>query len=259
MADSHGDFIWYELMTTDADAAQAFYGPLLGWDFRDSGAPGMDYRLATKSGIDVAGILPLTADMTDGGAQPMWAGYVSVDAIDPAIDKHQALGGSVFMGPNHMPGVGHMAFVADPQGVPLYLMQPEGEESQSFAKHEPREGHCAWNELVTSDAVAAKTYYGDLFGWDKTDEMDMGEMGLYEMYSVNGYTLGAIMPKPDMMPTSMWVYYLRVPEIDAAAAYVSDNGGTLLNGPMEIPGGEYIIQAIDPQGAMFALIGKKGA
>ena len=260
MAKSHGDFIWYELITTNADAAQEFYGPLLGWEFKDSGTPGMDYRLVSKNGVEIAGLMNLTQDMLDGGARPLWAGYISVREIEAGVAKLKELGGSVFMGPNYLEGVGHMAFVADPQGAPFYLMQPEGpegQESQSFARHEPREGHCAWNELVTADQPGAHSFYTALFGWEKSDSMNMGEMGLYEMYAVNGYTLGAIMQKPAEMPASLWSYYFRVPDIDAAAEYTKENGGQVMVGPMDIPGGEFVFNAMDPQGAMFSLIGKR--
>ncbi|WJY18890.1 VOC family protein [Alteriqipengyuania flavescens] len=258
MADGHGDFVWYELMTSDADAAQAFYEPLLGWKFADSGTPGMDYRLGKAAGADVVGLLGLTEEMTAGGARPVWVGYIAVTDIAAAMDSLTSAGGQPFMDIQHMPGVGKMAMVADPQGAPFYLMQPEGEGSTSFAKHEPKVGHCAWNELASADQSAAHEFYTDLFGWEKADTMDMGEMGAYDMYSVNGYTLGAIMAKPAEMPVSLWSYYFRVPEIDGAAEYVKANGGQIIVGPMEIPGGEHVFSAIDPQGAMFSLIGKKG-
>lgn len=260
MAKSHGDYVWYELMTSDADAAQAFYGPLLGWEFASGEKSELDYRMISKDGVDIAGLMTLSSEMTEGGARPMWAGYISVADINTAIATHRSLGVAVFMEQHYLEGVGHMAFVADPQGAPFYLIQPEGEgESQSFAKHAPREGHCAWNELVSSDAAGAKAFYTDLFGWEKVDEMDMGAMGTYEMFAVNGYTLGAMMPKPAEMPASAWAYYFRVPSIDAAAAYVTENGGQVMNGPMEIPGGDYVLQGLDPQGAFLSLIGKKDA
>ena len=262
MPDSHGDYVWYELMTTDADAAPGFYGPLLGWEFKSSDAPGVDYRLISKNGVEIAGLLQLTPEMTEGGARPIWVGYISVTEIEAGVAKLKELGGTVLMGPNHLPGVGHMAFVADPQGTPFYLMQPEGPEgaeSQSFAKHAPREGHCAWNELMSGDQTGAHVFYTELFGWEKVDSMDMGPMGSYDMYGTGAYTLGAIMQKTDEMPVSLWNYYFRVPEIDAAAEYTTANGGQIITEPMEIPGGEYVLNGIDPQGAMFSLIGKKGS
>jgi predicted enzyme related to lactoylglutathione lyase len=258
MADKQGDFVWYELMASDADTAQAFYEPLLSWKFAGSGTPGMDYRLGSKDGAEVVGLMKLTEDMTEGGARPAWVGYIAVSDIAASLGSVKELGGQVYRGPNHLAGVGHMAMIADRDGVPLYLLQPEGEASQSFAKHAPREGHCAWNELMSSDQAGAHAFYTSLFGWEKADSMDMGEMGSYDMYNAGDYTLGAIMQKSADMPASMWNYYFRVPEIEPAAEYVKAKGGQVINGPMEIPGGEYVVNAIDPQGAMFSLIGKKG-
>lgn len=259
MTDKQGDFIWYELMTGDAAAAKQFYGPLLGWEFGGGDIPDMEYHHITKDGVEIGGIMLLTDEMSAGGAQPMWAGYVAVDDVDKSAEQAAAKGATILVGPRDIPDVGRFAMIMDPQGVPIYIMKSEGEASTAFAKHEPREGHCAWNELVTADPEAAEAFYTDLFGWEKVDEMDMGEMGLYEMFSVNGYTLGAIMPKPEMVPASAWVHYLRVPDIDAAADYVKAHGGQVMTGPMEIPGGEHFINGLDPQGAFFALIGKKGS
>ncbi len=260
MADKHGDFVWYELATKDADAAKAFYGPLLGWEFEQSGQPGMDYHLITKNGAQIGGIMPLTDEMINNGAHPMWAGYIEVDDVDGSVDKAKGLGASVYVEPTDIPDIGRFAMLADPQGAGIYVMNDFTDEtSVSFAKHEAMDGHCAWNELVTTDPVGAKAFYTDMFGWEKSSEMEMGEMGLYEMFSVNGYALGAIMAKPEMMPMSSWVYYLRVPDIAAAAKLIGESGGQLMGDPIQIPDGDYVLQGMDPQGAFFALIGRKGS
>ena len=82
MADNQGDFVWYELMTSDANAAQAFYEPLLGWTFAGSGMSDLDYRLGSANGVEVVGLLELTQDMIGGGARPAWIGYIAVADID---------------------------------------------------------------------------------------------------------------------------------------------------------------------------------
>lgn len=256
-SDRHGDFVWYELMTTDADAAQQFYGPLLGWEFADSGMEGADYRLFSSGGNRIGGLMALSPDMTAGGARPIWAGYIEVDDADVTADRIAALGGTVMLQPQDIPSVGRFAFAADPAGAPFYIMQGNGEPSHSFGRHGPRDGVCAWNELYTADPTGAKAFYGELFGWTKDGEMDMGPMGKYEFLRTRDYMLGAIMPKPDEFPATMWVYYFRVRRIDPAVAYVRANGGQLLLEPQEIPGGEFVIQGLDPQGALFALIGKR--
>lgn len=258
MANKHGDFFWYELMTSDADAAQAFYGPMLGWDFSGHPAPGMDYRTFAKGDEAIGGLMPLTAEMTEHGARPLWTGYIFVDDVDATASAITDKGGSVMMPANDIPDVGRIAMVADPSGAPFYIMKPSRTdgESNAFAKFAPAEGHCAWNELLSGDQAGADAFYTSLFGWEKADSMDMGDLGAYDMYRAADYTLGAIMQKTPDMPVSLWSYYFRVSEINAAADYLTAKGGQVINGPMEIPGGDFVLNGIDPQGAMFALIGK---
>ncbi|WP_265587239.1 VOC family protein [Sphingomicrobium arenosum] len=263
MQNQHGDFIWYELMTSDADAAQRFYQKVVGWRFEDSGQAGMDYRLFGPDSPSVGGLMALTPEMQKGGARPMWAGYIGVDDVDRTAAKVADLGGTVLTGPQDIPDVGRFAFCSDPQGAPFYIMRGQSDEpSQAFAATEPRDGHCAWNELVTADPEAAQTFYSALFGWVKAEAMDMGPMGTYQMVR-NGegrdFMFGAMMKKPDAMPASLWAYYFRVPDVDAAAATVKDEGGQIINGPMEIPGGEFVFQGLDPEGAMFSLLGPRKA
>lgn len=257
MATRQGDFIWYELMSRDADAAQQFYSGLLGWQFVDSGMPGFDYLIGSEADTPVVGLMSLTEEMMESGVHPMWTGYIAVDDVDESLLRIGKAGGHTLMQAQDIESVGRIAMVCDPQQVPFYIMRSVGEDSQSFARYEPAEGHCAWNELVTSDPTAAKAFYGEMFGWQKADEMDMGKMGLYEMMRQHDYLIGAIMKKPDDVPVPMWVYYFRVADIEQAAGYISENQGRVLNGPMQIPGGEYILHGLDPQGAMFALIGKR--
>ena len=193
MTNQHGDFIWYELMTTDADAAQKFYEGLVGWTFKASGQSAMDYRHFSADGPEVGGLMGLTQEMQDGGAQPLWAGYIRVDNVDEAAEAVSKAGGQVLMPAWDIPGVGRLAFVTDPQGAPFYLMSDSsGQTSEAFAAYKPRRGHCAWNELVTDSPDGAKDFYREVFGWVKTDSMDMGDMGSYDMYRAGDYMLGAI-------------------------------------------------------------------
>lgn len=260
MSNKHGDYIWYELMTTDADAAQDFYSAVLGWTFNSAGEGDKDYRQFAMHGVHVGGLLPLTPEMEQGGARPGWLGYIGVEDVDRMAVAIKSANGSVHMEPQDIPGVGRIALVADPQGAPFYVMTPipppGGGSSQSFAATEPRVGHCAWNELSTSNPAAALNFYHDLFGWVKDGEMDMGPLGKYEFLR-HDFMLGAIMPKMPQMPVSMWSYYFRVPEIDAAVATIKARGGQILQEPTEIPGGDFSMNAVDPQGAAFALVGAR--
>ena len=259
---AHGDFIWYELLTRDADAAADFYGPVVGWASSPSGQPGMDYRFFHSGDVmtmenGVGGYMAITPDMAAHGARPCWLGYVAVDDVDASCAAAIAAGGTIQMPPMDLEGVGRMAMVADPAGAPFYVMRGASDEtSHSFAKYEPRQGHGAWNELATSDPRGAWDFYGKLFGWAKDGALDMGPLGEYEFLK-SDVVIGAIMPKMPDMPVSAWTTYFRVANIDAAAATIAARGGTLLQGPMEIPGGEYSLTALDPQGAVFGLVGPR--
>ncbi len=255
MANQHGDFIWYELITSDPDAAQAFYAPLLGWTFADGGVQDMDYRVFSKGENDVGGLMKLP----EGAPMPpCWMGYIRVDDVDAAAASIQQVGGAIHMQPHDIPEVGRIAMLADPQGVMFYVMKGAGDgTSTAFAADKPMPGHCAWNELVTTDQSAASAFYTKQFGWEQKDDMDMGPMGKYEFLWHGGKMIGALMTKPPEMPVPAWMYYFRVPDIDAAIDTLTANGGELVNGPQEIPGGEFVINAVDPQGAMFALVGAK--
>ena len=257
MPSKHGDFIWYELLTSDADAAQAFYGKVLDWTFADSGTPGMDYRIVNAGEHGVAGMMAITQDMADNGARPTWLGYIVVDNVDTCVESIEHGGGKTMMPPMDIPEVGRIAMVADAQGAPFYVMKPSGEgESLAFASDQPRVGHCAWNELVTSDQSAAWHFYGVRFGWVKDGEMDMGPMGSYDFIR-HGGMIGAIMTGTPEMGPPHWNFYHRVADIDTAKSTIEESGGTIANGPMEIPGGEYAMQAVDPQGAHFGLVGPR--
>ena len=75
------------LVTSDADAAQDFYGKVIGWTAQGSGMPGMDYRFfSSGDGSDnqdgVGGFMAITAEMAEHGAVPCWLGYIAADDVD---------------------------------------------------------------------------------------------------------------------------------------------------------------------------------
>jgi uncharacterized protein len=273
MTNKHGDFIWYELLTKDADAAGDFYGKVIGWTSTPSGQPGMDYRFfSSGDGSDnkdgVGGYMAITDEMAEHGARPAWVGYIGVDDVDASVQSIAEAGGTVLMPAMTLEGVGRMAMVADPQGAPFYIMKGASDAtSHSFAATEPKLGHCAWNELCSSDPDAAKRFYASQFGWSQDGHIDLPAMsedeaaapGKYEMLWASGkrFMLGAVMPKMPDMPVSIWNFYFRVPDIDAAVATISANGGTVFSEPIEIPGGDFSVNATDPQGAAFGLVGPR--
>lgn len=258
MANPHGSFIWYELMSADPLASKAFYDPIMGWSIEPEPSGAADYRMISQADRNVGGVLTLTPEMTAGGARPAWVGYITVDDVDARVAAAQAAGGSVLMPAFDMPGVGRIAMIADPQGAPSYLMTPTpppGTPDATSTCFAPGVvGHVAWNELATSDHAAALTFYATLFGWQSTEVMSMGPMGDYAFVDHDGIRIGAMMTRPDMPPS--WTFYVQVPSVAVAAEAISAGGGTILHGPAEVPGGQSIVIAADPQGAVFGVVGQ---
>jgi predicted enzyme related to lactoylglutathione lyase len=262
VANPTGSFIWYELMTGDAAGAKRFYDAVIGWNVAETSDFPNGYRMIGRDdGKFAGGLIELNEDMRAHGARPMWLGYVSVDDVDAVVTAMEADGAKALMPPFDIPNVGRVAMVADPQGAPLYIMKPtpppgqDDAESDVFSVDQPQ--RVRWNELASADQDGAIDYYTKHFGWTQAGGMPMGEMGEYKFIQKDGVGIGAIMKKPPQLPVSLWSYYIGVDDIDRARQAVSDGGGQILMGPMEIPGGEYSLNAVDPQGASFGLVGPR--
>jgi uncharacterized protein len=251
MVGSHGCFVWYELTTTDAEAAKTFYADVVGWGLRDASMPGAAYTLFTAGEVAVAGLTGLSAEARKMGAQPRWTGYVGVDDVDAATDRLRHLGGAVYVPPTDVADVSRFSVVADPQAATLALVKwlNLGQE-QSAVPSLP--GHVGWHELSAVDWEKAFEFYSELFGWLKVDA-DVGESGTYLLFSAGGQTIGGMSTKPATVPMPFWLYYFNVGDLDAAAKRVKAGGGKILEGPIDARGGSRVARCTDPQGAMFAL------
>lgn len=257
MASRHGEFIWYELMTSDVAAAADFYGAVIGWQCRAADQSAHGYHIFGARGIDVAGLMEIPADAAQQGARPAWLGYISVDDVDAAAGDIVKAGGTQHVPPTDIPGIGRFAMLADPQGAAFYIMRALMEDGTSTSFSPTRTGHCHWNELATSDQTAALAFYGDRFGWEKGDAMPMGAMGDYQFITHHGQTLGAMMTRRQDGPPPMWTFYFGVDDIDAATKAATDKNAAIHYGPAEVPGEVFIIIASDPQGALFGLVGPR--
>jgi uncharacterized protein len=253
MATKAGRFDWFELMTTDTVAAEAFYRGVIGWGTEK--APGaMDYTLFTAE-APAAGMMAMPADAT--GMPPFWHGYVTVTDLDATVAKAQSLGGTLIKPPMAMEGVGRFAPLADPQGAILAVAQWAGAVSATPETPHMAPLHFGWSELATTDWQAGLAYYSALFGWETFDSFDMGPMGIYQMFGQDGVPMGGMFNRPPQMPVSAWGYYVTVPDIDAVQARAEAAGAQVMNGPMEVPNDDWIVQFRDPQGAFFAIAGKR--
>jgi len=252
-----GRHVWTELMTTDPKAAETFYDKVVGWTSEPFGNSPTPYTQFKRSGgAGVAGLMEKPAGMN---MPPFWSMYIAMPKLDDGVAQIKRLGGSELSSIIDIPTVGRMQMLKDPQGAAFYIIQPEPRDSPP--DHDPEVGEASWLELMTTDQPAAMTFYQQLFGWQPTEAMDMGDMGKYQMFNRGPRMIGGMMNKPKEMAQAPphWAIYFRVPDINAAVERVKANGGTILNGPMEVPGGDWILNAMDPQGAAFALHAKKPA
>jgi uncharacterized protein len=246
--------LWYELMTTDTKAAEKFYKTVVGWTSAPYEGSPQPYTMFQRAGnTPVAGLMKTPDGMN---APPFWAMYVGVPRIEDAAANIKRLGGKPHTEIIEIPKVGRMQLMMDPQGAVFYIFEPASTEQRPEAA--PEVGEASWHELMTTDVPAAMLFYQQVFGWQPSESMDMGEMGKYQMFNRPHGMIGGMMNKPREMANapSNWQIYFRVPDVQAATERIKSNGGQILNGPMEVPGGDWVVNAMDPQGAAFGLHAK---
>lgn len=264
MSTPPGAFIWYELMTTDINAAARFYGEVIGWQVPPQGGlPGgdRDYRMINRSdGGQAGGVLQLTKGMEQGGARPTWLAYLQVADVDAATRAIEQDGGQRHLRMS-LP-VGEVAMVTDPMGTPFYVMAPVPPPDKPDARSDVFDPmivqRANWNELITPDLARAKAFYAKHFGFAFNEVMPMGEMGDYCFIDVAGQRAGAMMQQHPTVPVTGWTFYFGVPSVSASKRAIEKGGGRILSGPHEVPGGRHAMIAADPQGAAFGLAGALG-
>lgn len=247
----HGLPCWYELATSDAKAAEGFYGKVLGWTWADSGTPGMRYMLASMGAERVAGMMA-----ADPGQPVAWTTYIAVDSADDTAALAESLGAKAIVPPADIPGTGRFSILIDPQGAAFGILQPlpmaDG-TSGGGAFDLQKNGHGNWNELVATDVEAAMAFYGTLFGWTVSRRMEMGPGMTYLIFARDGVDIGGAFGMPG---APFWKPYFGVESCKAAAAALTAQGGKVTRGPDEVPGGAFTLQVTDPQGVILALVGK---
>jgi hypothetical protein len=249
-------FVWHELMTPDAAAAARFYSAVLGWTTTVESMHQGDYILGAAGGTQVVGMMDLTPDAVAAGAPAGWMGYVAVADVDAKAAEAEAAGGRICHPAFDIPGVGRFATVADRDGVPICLFKGSGSDEAPVSDPDAP-GNIGWNELVTEDLDAAWAFHGGLFGWVKGEAIDMGPMGTYQLFSAAPGLppMGGMMRRPPEVPRPGWLTYFNVAALDAATDRVRGAGGQVINAPMQVPGGSWVVSCIDPQGVAFALVG----
>jgi hypothetical protein len=248
---NRGNFLWYELMSNNLAGAKAFYGELLGWGLQPWQDSPTEYSMFTVKGRAVAGLMELPADAKKMGAKPHWMAYVGSNDVDATTSQARQLGAKVVVPPSDIPKVGRWSLLEDPQGA---MLSPFKSTDPEMPSQPPEIGDFSWHELATTDVDAAWRFYESLYGWKHTQTMDMGDMGPYLLFMASEHQGGGIYKlPPEMKAPPHWLFYVRVDNIDDAVKRCSKLKGKVLNGPMEVPGGDRVAMCLDPEGTAFAM------
>lgn len=242
---------WVDLATPDIEAAARFYGEVFGWEVpeRPNSAEMGGYRRAVKNGKDVAGVMPLMQE----GQPPAWSTYVSVDDIEAIGRAVQENDGTMIAEPMAVADYGRLALFTDPEGAFFGMWEPADFAGAELV-NEP--GTVGWNELGTRDPAAAKQFYGAVFGWSY-DEEPSDRVGTYTIAKVDDSMVAGMidmnaLEMPPEIPAN-WLAYFIVDDADAALEKIRSGGGSVMNGPIDIPPGRFAVVA-DPFGAAFAVM-----
>ena len=250
-----GKFGWYELMTSDTEAAGKFYSNVVGWTTKDVGNADMQYTTFNVGESGVAGMLHLPQHTG-------WIGYIHVDDVDAHVDKIVEAGGKLWKPATDVPGMLRFAVMADPQGAGFVVFTSNpAMPSPADPPKPPTPGTIGWHELYAADLEPAWEFYSTMFGWTINHDMDMGPMGVYRIFNDGDDTklmgAGGMMTKDPNVPNPTWGFYFAVDGINAAIERINAAGGKVLLGPHQVPGDSWIVMAEDPQGAKFNLVSAK--
>ena len=242
-------------MTSDSKAAESFYKSVCGWDAKDAGMTNLQYALFSKGPTPIAGLMSVPEEARSQGIHPMWLGFIGADNVDAYAARVKDAGGAIHHAPEDIPGIGRFAVVADPQGGMFALFKGQGEPPIPAPPGTP--GHISWHELHAGDGAAAFDFYSKLFGWTQGEASDLGPMGVYQTFATDSLPIGGMMTKMPDTPAPLWLYYVNVDGVDAAVERVKQGGGKNIMEPHQVPGGNWIVHCFDPQGAIFAVMGKR--
>lgn len=253
-----GKFVWHDLMTTDLDAAQSFYGEVLGWHFK-GGDHGYQHIMLGER--DIGGMMKLEPGQPP---LPFWMGYVSVGDVDAAVTAIGAAGGKLVLPRTAVPGTGSFAIAIDPQGAvfaPFAYEAGHAALATPESSEPPAPGNFCWDELMSPDPEAAARFYGPLFGWG-TESMDMPGFGRYTLFKRTGVkdasgaerSAAGLMALPPGVPHPSWLTYIAVADTDRTLERASRMKATVTSPAVEVAGVGRFATLLDPQGGAFAVL-----
>jgi predicted enzyme related to lactoylglutathione lyase len=250
MADGtiRGEFVWHDLVTPNTAGAHEFYATAVGWKTESWDKDGAYQMFAAPSG-------PIGGTVENRSTTPHWLSYIGTTDVDAAVATATRLGAQVLAAAQPLPNGGRYATLADPQGAAFGVY---ASTAWAGSAGPPKLGEFSWHELATNvEPSEAFKFYSELFAWDEITQYDMGPMGQYLIFGRGGRQLGGMFNKgaAGKPGNAYWLSYVSVADVDATVEQIKAARGSVLAGPMDVPGGDRIAQLMDPYGAFFALHG----
>jgi predicted enzyme related to lactoylglutathione lyase len=247
-----GTIGWVDLVTTDLEAATAFYTGLFGWETEDMPMPGGDgvYRFFRLGGRDAAAAGPMPPEMAAQGIPSHWNVWVASDSADETVERAAAAGGQVLMAPTTLGPSGRLAMVADPGGAAVGVWQAD-QHIGAGVVDEP--GAMTWWEVNTRAFEDCQRFYGQVFGWDAEPLEAPGVR--YVTWKLGGRTVGGML---EMTPewegiAPHWMAYFAVSDTDQAAERATASGGSVGAPPFDTAFGRIAVLS-DPSGGHFSVV-----
>jgi uncharacterized protein len=251
--DSHtaGTINWVDLVSTDLDAATAFYTALFGWETEDMAMPGGGgvYRFFRLGGRDAAAAGPMPPEMAAQGIPSHWNVWVAADA-DQTVEKAAAAGGRVLMAPTTLDPSGRLAMIADPGGAAVGVWEADQHIGAGVVE-EP--GAMVWYEVNTRAFEENKRFYGEVFGWT-AEPLEAPGIN-YALWKLDGRTVGGMLEMTrewEGIP-STWMVYFATRDTDETAKRATELGGSVGAPPFDTAFGRIAV-LVDPGGGHFSVV-----
>lgn len=245
-----GQFVWYDLITSNVEGAKKFYGGLFGWEFEGAGKDDTTYQIIKADGTPIGGIIYSEKAKEINGEQ--WLSYLSVPDVNRAVSITKKHGGRVLVEAFEFEARGRTAVVTDPQGALVVLFKSYGGDPPRQAPEEKLNHVWIWTELFTNDTEAAAVYYEEIADYS-TEKYDSGVNVPYYVFmkAEKGYAGMLTIPWENVKPN--WLPYIKVKDPEALVKKVEPLGGMVILAPgKDIRKGSVAIVA-DPTGAVIAL------
>jgi len=249
-----GKFVWVDLVTHDAAAAQKFYGGLFGWTFRSTG----NYVVAYNDERPLAGIFQRPRAADQANARPRWFGYISVASVDKAEQAVTKNGGRVLAAPQKMPKRGEQAVFADADGAVFGVVKSSTGDPEDFL---PELGDWIWVQLLSRDGKKAAEFYRTVAGYEIIQNTLSNRVSDYVLAG-DGFARATIRTIPEAKTPQVkpnWLPFVRVKIIGDAVAKTEKLGGKVVLAPKPQVFGGKVAVVTDPTGAAIGLLEWTGA